>query len=344
MQDMAAREINWTRASATSRRGFALRAVLAIVVLAAIASAAAFVLLPTLFGEATAAPTSNLKLADIPFDGAAAYDYLKQLCAIGPRPSGSPGIATQQKLLIDHFTKLGGHVSRQEFTARNPLTGEAVPMVNILVQWHPDRKERVLLCAHYDTRPFPDRDPHNPRGTFVGASDSASGVAILMQLGKAMPKFQSSYGVDFLLVDGEDFVFGDIGTYCLGSEYFATTYAAEPPPYKYRWGVVLDMVGDADLQIYQERHGVQWKDTKPLVDSLWQTAKRLGVKEFVPQVKFEIVDDHLKLRNIAGIATCDIIDFDYPAWHTQADDPAHCSALSLAKVGWVIDEWLQSLK
>ena len=100
-------------------------------------------------------------------------------------------MAAQQKLLIDHFKQLGATVTRQEFTARNPLTGDPVPMTNLLIQWHPERKERVLLVAHYDTRPFPDRDPHNPRGTFLGANDGASGVAILMELGKSMPQFKS---------------------------------------------------------------------------------------------------------------------------------------------------------
>lgn len=303
-----------------------------------------YVVLTDAFGQGAAAGGGSLQLADIPFNGAEAYEYLKQLCALGPRYSGSAGMAAQQKLLIEHFKQLGANVTRQEFNARHPLTGEAVPMANLLIQWHPDRKERILLVAHYDTRPFPDRDPHNPRGTFVGANDGASGVAVLMELGKVMPQFKGPVGVDFLLVDGEELVFGDAGTYFLGSDHFASNYFAEPPPYKYRWGVLLDMVGDADLQVFQERHSTQWKDTKPLVDELWATAARLGVKEFIAKPKYEILDDHLKLRNIANIPSCDVIDFDYPQWHTQADDPAHCSALSLAKVGWVIQEWLKSLK
>ncbi len=170
------------------------------------------------FPDSAAAAT---KLSDIPFNGAQAYDYLKQLCDIGPRYSGSAGMAAQQKFLIDFFQKAGGKVIKQEFTVRHPLTGEAVPMTNLIVEWHPERKERVLLCAHYDTRPFPDRDPRNPGGKFVGANDGASGVALLMELAHSMPKFQSKYGVDFLLVDGEDLVYydqntnRDSGQYCL---------------------------------------------------------------------------------------------------------------------------------
>ena len=103
----------------------------------------------------------------------------------------------------------------------------------------------------------------------------------------------------------------------------------------------MDMVGDADLQIYQERNSMWWRDTRPLVADIWNKARQLGVREFVPQKRHEIRDDHLPLHNIAKIPACDIIDFDYPYWHTQADAPAQCSALSLAKVGWVMHEWLK---
>lgn len=284
---------------------------------------------------------STLTLESIPFDGAKSYEYLKQICALGPRYSGSPGMQAQQKLLSEHFQQLGGQVSFQEFRVRHPLDGSAVPMANLFVQWHPERKDRILLCAHYDTRPYPDRDPLNPRGTFVGANDGASGVALLMELGRHMANLPGALGVDFLLFDGEELVYREPGTYFIGSEYFAKNYKANPPSYKYRYAVLLDMVGDADLQIYQERNSMWWRDTRPLVADIWQKANKLGVREFVAQKRHEIRDDHLALHNIAKIPACDIIDFDYPHWHTEADAPAQCSALSLAKVGWVMNEWLK---
>ncbi len=284
---------------------------------------------------------SKLTLGDIPFDGAQAYRYLEDLCALGPRYSGSPGMEAQQKLLVEHFQKLGGTVELQRFRVRHPLDGSAVPMANLIVHWHPDRKERVLLCAHYDTRPYPDRDLNNPRGTFVGADDGASGVAVLMELGRQMPDLPGRWGVDFVLFDGEELVYQERDLYFLGSEHFAQDYANNPPGYRYRWGVLLDMVGDADLQIYQERTSAGWRDTKPLVKSIWDTAAKLGVREFIPQKGHDLRDDHLPLHNTAKIPTCDIIDFDYPAWHTAGDTPDKCSALSLAKVGWVIDQWLR---
>jgi hypothetical protein len=284
---------------------------------------------------------SRLHLKDIPFDGARAYQYLKKLCALGPRPSGSRGMEAQQKLLAEHFTASGAEVEVQRFSGRDPRDGSPVPMANLIVHWHPQSKERVLLCAHYDTLPLPLRDPRDPRGRFVGANDGASGVAILMVLGEEMPKLRPHYGVDFVLFDGEEFVFDeDRDPYFQGSEHFARQYVQKPPPYRYRWGVLLDMVGDAHLEIYQERNSMWWEDTRVLVEEIWATARRLGVREFKPQKKHEVRDDHLALHNIAAIPTCDIIDFDYPAWHTRADTPEQCSALSLAKVGWVLREWL----
>jgi hypothetical protein len=283
-----------------------------------------------------------------PLDGMRAYRYLQQICAIGPRPSGSPGMQRQQELVRGHFEQLGGKVTLQEFPADNPLGGPQVQLANVIVQWHPERKERVLLCAHYDTRPLPDQDP-NPAlrrsGVFVGANDGASGVAVLMELAHLMPEFDGAIGVDFLLVDGEEFVYVEQrDPYFLGSTWFARQYVRQPPPYKYLCGVLLDMVGDSDLQVYQERFSVTWRDTRPIVRDIWATAARLGVKEFVPRAKYEIRDDHLPLRNDGNIPTCDIIDFDYPYWHTTMDTPQRCSPASLAKVGWVVYEWLRGVK
>ena len=293
---------------------------------------------------------SKFRLQDIPFDGRQAYEYLRQICAIGPRSSGSPGMAIQQRLVADHFRLLGAQVGFQEFTARNPRDDSTVPMANMIVQWHPDRSERILLCTHYDTRPLPDRDARNPNGILLGADDGASGVALLMELGKWMPRLESKYGVDFVLFDGSQFVFKE-GTWkkagdprFLGAEYFARLYASESPPCKYRKAVLLDMVGNEDLQIYQEFNSMSWRDTRPLVDEIWRAAYRIGVREFVPARKHDVSDDHLKVHDLGKIPTCAIIDFDYPYWRTEQDTPQHCSPLALAKVGWVMLDWLGKAK
>jgi hypothetical protein len=279
-----------------------------------------------------------------PLNGQRAYGYLEQICALGPRISGSEGMRRQQELVRAHFEKLGGKVSFQRFEAANPLGGAKVPMANLICQWHPERKERILLGAHYDTRPLPDQDPdpvQRRQGVFLGANDGASGVAVLMELAHLMPKLEGDMGVDFVLFDGEELVYADRDPYFWGSEFFGKQYAAKPPEYKYRWGVVLDMVGDTNLTIYEEKHSTTWRDTRPLVREIWGTAQKLGVKEFIPLVGYEVLDDHLALRNIAKIPTCDIIDFDYPYWHTTEDVPRRCSGQSLAKVGWVVYEWLR---
>lgn len=280
-----------------------------------------------------------------PLNAQRAYGYLNDICAIGPRISGSPGMTKQQKLLQEHFEKLGAKVSYQEFVANNPLGGARVPMANILVEWHPERKDRILLVAHYDTRPLPDRDldpVKRKSGTFIGANDGGSGVAVMMELANFMAKLEGPVGVDFLLVDGEELVYNDPrDPYFLGSTWFAKKYAEKPPEYKYRSAVVLDMVGDADLQIYQEKTCTAWHESRPIVKEIWGTAQKLGVKEFIPSVGYQVRDDHLPLRNTAKIPTCEIIDFDYLPWHTSSDTPQHCSGASLAKVGWVIYEWLK---
>jgi hypothetical protein len=293
-----------------------------------------------------------------PLNADRAYAYLKAICDLGPRPSGSEAMRRQQELLTKHFADLGGHVREQKFILKqHPLTGERVPMRNLIVQWHPEKQQRVLLCAHYDTRPRPDNDP-NPRlretGRFIGANDGASGVAVLMELAHLMPPLDGRYGVDFVLFDGEELVYGgpnepQRGEYFVGSTEFARRYAHDPPEHRYRWGVLLDMVGDADLRLYQEQHSMVWGDTRPLVTAIWSTAQRLGVEEFVARRGFAVRDDHLPLRNIARIPTCDIIDFEYPEyptniyWHSVQDTPDKCSPESLAKVGWVVYEWLKGL-
>jgi glutaminyl-peptide cyclotransferase len=297
--------------------------------------------------SAQAAPRGTASPSGNPLNASRAYGYLQEICAIGPRISGSPGMRQQLRLLREHFAKLGGNVRFQPFMAPNPRGGEKVQLVNMIVEWHPEKKERVLVCAHFDTRPLPDRDP-NPAarraGTFIGANDGGSGVALLMELGHLMRSLDVRYGVDFVLFDGEEFVYDERDRYFLGSENFARMYVKEPPAHKYRWGVLLDMVGDADLQIYQEQFSVSWRDTRPLVAQIWGTAQRIGVREFIAQPKHEVRDDHLPLRQIAKIPTCDVIDFDYPAWHTTADVPQNCSGESLAKVGWVLLEWLKMHK
>jgi len=308
-------------------------------------------------GQASAAakrPVSRLP-QEIPFRGDRAYQILKDICAIGSRTSGTPGMKEQQEMLTKHFHAAGGEVSRQEFRVRHPLTGESVPMANLIVSWNPEKLKRILLCAHYDTRPYPDQDPDRRRrkDLFVGANDGASGVAVLSELAQHMNDLKIPYGIDFVLFDGEELVYAgqQDPKYFLGSTHFAQQYVQKQTEQRYRFGVLLDMVGDANLEIYWERNSMRYRESAALVKDIWRVAKRLGVTEFKSRIGHEIRDDHLPLLNIARIPSCDIIDFDYPKpgrgtsyWHTTADTPDKCSAESLAKVGYVMLEWLKTLE
>ena len=294
-------------------------------------------------------------LEQLPIDGRLCMEMLNEVVGIGPRFSGSGGMLKQQQMLDKYFSDLGGEVEYQRFKARNPISQqgvETVDMANMIIRWHPKRTRRILLCAHYDTRPFPDNDPDpgKRRGIFVGANDGGSGVAVLCALADKMEEFDSEYGVDMVLFDGEELVYDSSrDPFFLGSTHFAREYAAKLPRQKYVAGILLDMVADADLQIYQE---VNSRRMAPrVVQQVWSTAKRIGVTELRPSARHEVRDDHLPLNEIAKIPTIDLIDFDYPSpqkretyWHTTEDTADKCSAISMAHVGWVVWEWLQGLE
>ncbi len=280
-------------------------------------------------------------------DPVRAYRYLQSICRLGPRPSGSRGMQAQQRLLASHFSRFGARVTRQSFDRPDPRNGKAVRMTNMVVSWHPKRLHRILLCCHYDTRPFPDLDRVNPRGRFVGANDGGSGVALLMELAHHIRTLKVSVGVDFVFFDAEEYLFQrgnqTLGQFFHGSTHFATQYRDKPPAHKYISGVLLDMVGDRDLQIYVEKKSLYY--APKVVDGLWKTARRLKVSQFKdrPRPLHDIEDDHVPLNRIAKIPTCDLIDFDYPHWHTTRDNVRACSGTSLVAVGRVVLEWLKSV-
>ena len=285
---------------------------------------------------------SSLKAAEnLSLDADRAYSYLKQVCAIGPRISGTAGMEQQQNLIKDHFAKLGAEIRYQTFDVAHPQNGKPVRMTNMIISWHPDRAKRILIACHYDTRPYPDREPiaANRKKRFIGANDGGSGVALLMELGHHMDKISPKLGVDFVFFDGEELVFKEGDKYFHGSEYFSKEYRDNPPKtFRYEKGVLVDMIGDRDLKIPME--GFSLRHARDVTRSIWATAKRLGVREFVSRRGKEVRDDHVPLNQIAHIPTCDIIDFDYPYWHTRNDIPAACSGDSLAKVGRVLLAWL----
>lgn len=287
------------------------------------------------------------------FDAQVAFSHLEKICEIGPRISTTAGMLQQQKYLRDLFLPMSAEVTLQKFMARNPLSDPGgfdgrstkLELANMIVRFQPELKQRLLFCCHYDTRPFPDRDRRNPQGTFIGANDGASGVAVLCELGRHLAAIKGPYGVDLVFFDGEEFVYVNRrDPMFLGSTYFANQYVQRRADFRYAYAILIDMVGDKNLQIFFERNSLQYAPR--LTRSIWGVAQRLKVREFVAKERHTISDDHLPLNRIAGIPTCDVIDFDFPSlrsknafWHTEKDVPENCSAESLGKVGRVLLQW-----
>ena len=283
------------------------------------------------------------------FDGERSFSYLADICKIGPRPSASQGMEKQKKYIQDHFESqsIGGVFRQQEFIAKSPYSGKNVKLHNLLIRWHPERQRRILICCHHDTRPFADADKRNPRAKFIGANDGGSGVALLCELGQHIESLDGVYGVDFLFFDGEEFVIQrPRDRMFLGSTFFAQQYLKGIPKWRYECAVLVDMVADKDLQIPLEGNSLHF--ARGLTEEIWDVAREIGVKEFVPKEFKFIRDDHLPLNEIAKIPTCDIIDFNFPNptvgniyWHTREDKLENCSAESLGKVGSVVLAWLR---
>ncbi len=270
------------------------------------------------------------------FDGPRAYQYLKQQVAFGPRLPGSEASAVCRSFVSTHFAKLGGDVDLQAFVFFDPYSQAEIQMVNIVAQFKGTKgnSDRIILMAHYDCRPRTDY-AHNPelKDTPIdGANDGASGVAVLMEMANLFARKVPPVDVDLVLVDGEDWgKAGDTEYYLLGSRELVRHNIRG----KYRFGIVVDMVGDASQQIYREGYSEQFH--RSLNDVLWGAAARLEIASFHDSVRHSVIDDHLSL-NSAGVPAVCLIDFDYPYWHTEFDTPDKCSAASLANVGRVLAE------
>jgi Zn-dependent M28 family amino/carboxypeptidase len=204
-------------------------------------------------------------------------------------------------------------------------------MYNIFAIFNENANKRIMLCAHWDTRPTADEelDPANRKKPILGANDGASGVAVLLELARQFKVKRPQVGIIIALWDGEDYG-PDINNMLMGSRYFAKNMGKLRPTY----GILLDMVGDKDLQIYKEANSVY--AAPELVERVWRKAGELGYRKYFPDsVKYTIIDDHVPLIE-AGVPFIDLIDFDYPYWHTLQDTVDKCSPDSLRIVGEVV--------
>ncbi len=295
--------------------------------------------------DAFAADRSPDAFQPIPFDAVRSMGYLRDICKIGPRMSGSEGMKQQQQLLRKHFESHGGKVELQTFTARQKSQRQPVEMANLIVSWHPGRQRRVILCAHYDTRPIADQeeDRRKWQQPFVSANDGGSGVALLMELAHHMKELKTNVGVDFVFFDGEEYIFEPDGDrYFFGSEHFASVYRSNRNKQRYTGAVLLDMIAGKNARFPAEPNS--WLKAGLLVQEVWQIAAELKCNAFLNQVgRVAVQDDHLALLAV-GIPAIDIIDFDYPHWHRLSDVPENCSPDSLDQVARVLTVWLQRQK
>jgi Zn-dependent M28 family amino/carboxypeptidase len=260
----------------------------------------------------------------------------------------------QQALLKEHFTTQGAAVRTQEFLAKQKSQPRPVPMVNIIASWHPERKERVLFCAHYDTRPAAHEEPNRAdwNRPFLSANDGTSGVALLMEMAKQFATLPTTLGIDIAIFDGEEYIF-DLGapyiregdSYFLGSRHFAEEYrkGLTTNAARYKAAILLDLFAHPNARLAVE--GYSLRAAPGLVDEIWRTAARVGAKSFRYERGFrraeDVLDDHVSLISV-GIPAVNIIDFDYEHWHKLSDTPDKCSPAQLAEVGNVLLEWLRT--
>lgn len=263
------------------------------------------------------------------FSGAQAYEILKKYCALGPRVPGSEAHRQAAEFIAARLEKLPLRVKLQPFTYYDSLKRDSVRFVNIIAAFQPEKKRRILLCTHWESRPYADgeKDSALHRQPILGANDGGSGVAILLALAELLGEKDPKIGVDLVFFDGEDYgPEGVLSQYLIGSKYFAKNAGR----YWAEYGILLDMVGDSDLTIYQEQYSTLFAGK--IVQKVFARARKLGLPAFVPEIRHAVMDDHLSLLDI-GLPVIDLIDFDYPFWHTLADRPEACSPKSLEQVG-----------
>ena len=271
------------------------------------------------------------------FNGRTAFDYVKGQVKFGPRNPGSIAHERCLDYLEFEMRKYANAVNLQTFTHAG-YDGKPLKMTNVISSFNLQASTRILLVAHWDSRPWADQDtdPNNQQHPIIGANDGASGVAILMEIARNLKIHPPKVGVDILFVDGEDYgKEGDSHNYLLGSKYFATHL---PQGFSPIFGVVVDMVGDKELQIQKEPTSLKY--APDIVELIWSTAKQLNIYQFSESLQNSVMDDHVPLNN-AGIKTIVLIDFDYPDesnrfWHTMDDTVDKCSSESLEAVGRVL--------
>ena len=299
---------------------------------------------PLLLGLATACaepgvegPTPGRPL----FDGERALALVETQVAFGPRVPGTPGHEAQAAWMIARLDSLAGEVVVDSFV-HTAADGNELKLVNVLARFRPEQTRRILFLAHWDTRPTSDQAADSAQKLIPvpGANDGGSGTAVLLELARLLVESPPPMGVDILLVDGEDYGPG-VEDMFLGSRRYA---AALPEVGRPIYGLLLDMVGDADPLFPVEANSAEYAPI--VVRKVQRVAVRLGYQAYFPTgVGARVGDDHIPLIE-AGLPTADIIDLSYGPgnayWHTPDDNLDHVSALTLEIVGEVVAELIYS--
>ena len=277
-------------------------------------------------GSTACAVKSPLVASEI-FSGEKALRLISEQLDIGPRIPGSGEIETARQWIEKELKQLGWQSERQCFDH------QGIEICNIIASPNGqsgEGGEGIVLGAHYDTRRIADLDLINPNMPVPGANDGASGVAVLLELARVIQPEMLKSNLTLYFFDAEDQGRIDGWDWSVGASYAAQELKAKPDLI-----IIVDMVGDKELQLYRERNS-----TRELSDEIWSHADELGFTGFVHEIKYTIIDDHVPFLN-KGIPAVEIIDFEYPAWHTTADLLDQVSAESLFQVGRTLQVWLE---
>jgi glutaminyl-peptide cyclotransferase len=280
-----------------------------------------------------AAVTSCGKPAEA-FEGKRAFEWLTRQVEMGPRVPGTAAHDSCFLFLVSTLQRFTPHVETDTFYYDSPALRSEVKLLNVVARFRPEIEQRVVLGAHWDTRPWSDRDPVPARRSVPvpGAYDGASGVAVLLELARHLGnRNPPTVGVDIVLFDGEDLgTEEDPNGWFRGSHRYVEKISDRRPPL---FAIVVDMVGKKNLALHWEGHSRT--QASNVVDLVWEEARELGVRSFRSDVRHTVFDDHIPFLN-AGIPAVVLIDFDYPEWHTTRDTPDKCSPESLEGVGRVL--------
>jgi Zn-dependent M28 family amino/carboxypeptidase len=282
---------------------------------------------PALAGLLVALATSIVSAqSPTAFDSNKAWEHLRQQVSIGPRPSGTPANVKNRDYIKAQMAALGIKVTEQPFEGATPLG--PVKMVNVIATIPGKSPDRIVLASHFDTKLF-----RNLR--FVGASDGASSTAALLEVARVLKARKDlPFTYELLFLDGEEAVIewqGNDNTY--GSRYYVDAARKSGSLKSIKAFILLDMIGDRSLTIRRESNSTRW-----LTEIVWGAAKKLKQPAFMDE-ETTVEDDHIPFLK-AGVASLDIIDLDYPQWHTADDTMDHVAARSLQIVGDVLVESL----